>query len=240
MSKSPVKKANPAGISGDNGQTRTKKGGKARQKIKDAALHLMTVQSYHELRVVDITREAGVATGLFYHYFESLPQLASEVMHDFVGELQKSENIEQDIEKGDWYGRIYAYNQLVVDAYSAKPGLMRSLFQLADDNAEFSQMLRNNFVQQLMWLVDLMPHLFPDTSFSEHQRLMLIYTLAASSEVLLRDYFVDKIEKLASEPVSAEQLSELLSVMFYRGLFLQNPPREKLKHYRDIENMHKP
>ncbi len=231
------KKQNPAGISKENGQARTKKGSKAREKIKAAALVLFETHSYKELRVVDITKEAGVATGLFYHYFKDLPSLAQEVLEGFVGKLAEAEAIEEGIAKGDWYARIYAYNSVAVNGYASHPGLMRSLFQLADDNAEFSSMLRNNFVEQLMWLVDVMPHLFPEAELNQQQRLLVIYSLAASSEVLLRDYFVNQVNALSEQELNAEQLTELLSVMFYRGLFLENPPADRLKHFPEMTLM---
>ena len=151
--------------------------------------------------------------------------------------MSEAEAIEQGIAKGDWYARIYAYNAVVVNGYAQHPGLMRSLFQLADDNAEFSSMLRNNFVEQLMWLVDLMPHLFPDAQQPAKQRLLIIYSLAASSEVLLRDYFVNQVTALSEQQLNAEQLTELLSVMFYRGLFLENPPANRLKHFPEMTLM---
>jgi AcrR family transcriptional regulator len=218
----------------DATQTRTRKGGQSRIKLKNALRQLLEQSSYRELRVVDITQQAGVATGLFYHYFADLPSLIEEVLRDYVAEVANTDAVEAGIEKGDWYQRIYAYNHMVALSYATRPGLMQNLLQFADETPDFSMLLRNNFIEQLMWLVQLMPHLFERNTQSEHERLMVIYTLAGSAEVLLRDYYINKVDALVEQAFTVEQMAELLSSLFYRGLFLDNPPLEKLSHFKQL------
>ena len=47
---------------------RRPKGELARERLKAAAVSLLDRVGYHQLRVKDITTEAGVAAGLFHHY----------------------------------------------------------------------------------------------------------------------------------------------------------------------------
>lgn len=213
------------------------KGEQARQKLKAAALEVLERVGYHKMRITDVTSEAGVAAGLFYHYFKDLQSLTLEVLSDFVASSQNVDNIEKGVAKGDWYARIYAHNLLVVKTYAAHPGVMRCLFQMADENAEFSALLRESFIQQLNWLVALMPRLFPQAALSEHQALMVVYTLASSGEVVLRDYFINRESTLTEQALSVEDIAELMSVIFYRGLFLQNPPAEKLHYAKNLAYM---
>ena len=98
-------------------------------------------------------------------------------------------------------------------------------------------MLRDNYRQQLMWLVDLMPKLFPDVRFRKHQALMVVYSLAGIGEGLLREYFINNSRTLRAAQLSVEQFSELLSTMFYRALFLQHPPTKQLKYTRNLADM---
>ena len=42
-----------------------------RRQILDAAIRVFARQGFHACRVSDIAREAGVAYGLVYHYFDS-------------------------------------------------------------------------------------------------------------------------------------------------------------------------
>lgn len=221
------------------GRAKSAKGEIARAKLKAAALVVMEKVGYHKMRITDVTKEAGVAAGLFYHYFKDLRSLTREVLEDYVGRALHIDDIEKDVSKGDWYGRMLAHNLLVVRAYHERPGIMRCLLQLADEDAEFSQLLRENWRQQLSWLINLMPKLFPDVPFAAHQAHMLVYTLAGTGERVLRDYYINREASLLEAGLGVEEFAELLTVMFYRGLFLENPPEEKLSYTQNLRFMHK-
>ena len=45
------------------------RGERARAGLKEAALAVLEREGYHKMRIADVTGEAGVAQGLFYHYF---------------------------------------------------------------------------------------------------------------------------------------------------------------------------
>ena len=50
-----------------------------RRQILDAAVRVFARQGFHASRVSDIAREAGVAYGLVYHYFNSKEQVLNEL-----------------------------------------------------------------------------------------------------------------------------------------------------------------
>ena len=227
MSKAAVKKSN------------SPKGEKARGKLRAAALSVMEDVGYHRMRIVDVTREAGVAQGLFYHYYNDLSSLTVEVLEDFVSHSLRVENIEKDVPRGNWYERILAHNLLVVQAYAERPGIMRCLLQLADSNEAFSQMLRRNFIRQLGWLTRQMPKLFPAAEMSEHQAMMVAYTLAGMGETILRDYYINQEGVLIDKNLSIDEMAELISVMLYRGLFLESPPADQLHYTTNLQHMKK-
>ncbi len=225
-----------------SGKARSARGEKARARLAAAALVVMERVGYHKMRITDVTAEAGVAAGLFYHYFKDLPSLTREVLEDFVSHSLQIDYIEKDVPRGDWYGRILAHNRLVIKSYMERPGIMRCMLQLADEDPEFSQLLRQNFIEQLHWLTRLMPRLFPEAGFgtspaAEHQALMVVYTLAGMGETVLRDYFVNREPALLAEQLAVEEVAELLSVLYYRGLFLENPPQEQLQYCRNLHYM---
>ncbi|TNF33646.1 MAG: TetR/AcrR family transcriptional regulator [Gammaproteobacteria bacterium] len=239
MASKQTSSAIPAGSTAD-GEARSARGAQARDKLKKAALQVLERVGYHKMRVADVTEAAGVATGLFYHYFPDLKSLTIEVLTDFVAASQNLDAIEKDVAKGDWYGRILAHNQLAVKSYAEHPGVMRCLLQLADEDADFGALLRDHFHQQLNWLVQRMPKLFPQAGLSEHQALLAVYTLAGSGESILRDYYIHQDPALTRHPVKQAEMAELLAVMFYRGLFLQNPPAERLAYTSQLLDMSKP
>ncbi|WP_165954283.1 TetR/AcrR family transcriptional regulator [Seongchinamella unica] len=213
------------------------KGEKARARLKDAALTVLERDGYHRMRIADVTREAGMAQGLFYHYFNDLKSLTVEVLTEFSRANQDPAEIEKDVQPGDWYSRIYAHNLVIVRSYARRPGIMRCLLQLADEDPEFGAMLRENYRSQLMWLVDLMPVLFRDVHFKRHQALMVVYSLAGIGEGLIREYFINRSEPLLAAKLTVEQFAELMSTMFYRALFLEHPEEKQLHYTRNLAAM---
>ena len=218
-------------------KTISPKGAKARAKLKAAGLAVLAEVGYHKMRITDVTAKAGVASGLFYHYFDDLKSLTTEVLEDFVSHSLRVEDIERDVPKGDWYERMYAHNRLVVQAYVEHPGIMRCLLQLADEDEDFSRLLRQGFIHQLSWLTRQMPRLFPEAAMPEHQAMMVVYALAGTGETILRDYYINRETALTESEVSADEMTELISVIFYRGLFLKNPPAEKLRYTANLQAM---
>ena len=215
------------------------KGKIARAKLKAAALEVMERVGYHRMRITDVTAAAGVASGLFYHYFKDLKSLTLEVLEGFVAHSLHLDEIEKDVPKGDWYERMLAHNRLVVLVYSQRPGIMRCLLQLADEDEDFSQFLRQNFIHQLSWMTHQMPKLFPAAAMSEHQAMMVMYALAGTGETILRDYYINRESVLREKELSVEAMSELITVIIYRGLFLENPPVEKLAYTANLIEMHR-
>ena len=216
---------------------RSPRGERARARLKQAALVVLENVGYHKMRIADVTGEAGVAAGLFYHYFDDLKQLTVEVMEDFVAHSLHIDDIERNVSRGDWYGRMFAHNRLVASTYAERPGLTRCLLQLADEDEAFSQLLRKNFIHQLSWLVKQMPKLFPEAALGEQQALIVVYALSGMGETLLRDYYVVREPALVAAALSVDDMAELLTVMFYRGLFLENPPAERLRYTANLQFM---
>ena len=223
----------------DASMTRSARGAQARAKLKRACLAVLEREGYHNMRIADVTSQAGVAQGLFYHYFKDLKSLTLEVLGEYVAQAGHLEEIEKDVERGNWYQLIYAHNLLVVRSYARRPGLMRCLFQMADEDVQFSGMLRESFMEQLNWLVRLMPSLFPSTQFKEGQALMVAYALAGAGETLLKEYFINSNPVLTDTHLTIEEVTELLATMFYRGLFLEHPPAAELDYAKNLANMAK-
>ena len=209
----------------------------ARAKLKRAAMTVMEKTGYHDMRINDVTTEAGVAAGLFYHYFNDLKSLTLEVLKDYIKEARNLDIIEKDVARGDWYARMYAHFSLVVDSYAKRPGLMRCLLQLADEDKDFAEEIRRGYMEQLSWLTKIMPKLFPEAKLDKHQSFLMIYTLASSGEMMLRDYFINLDTHLHQEEIDHSDITELLTTVFYRGLFLENPPINKLSYTKNLKYM---
>jgi AcrR family transcriptional regulator len=72
---------------------------KSRAVILDAALHLFVEKGYHATTIGGIAKEAGVAMGLMYHYFESKEVLLTSIMEEHLDDLINSAAEKQDFSK---------------------------------------------------------------------------------------------------------------------------------------------
>ena len=95
-----------------------------RRQILDAAIRVFARQGFNACRVSDIAREANVAYGLVYHYFDSKDQVLNEL---FVERwsllLQAIEEVDQrDVPARE---KLDAVAGFIIDSYRHDPELMK-------------------------------------------------------------------------------------------------------------------
>jgi AcrR family transcriptional regulator len=61
-------------------------GEKTRQRLIDAVLELLDGQTFDDIRIVDITRQAGTATGSFHYHFEDKEELFAAMVQRMAAE----------------------------------------------------------------------------------------------------------------------------------------------------------
>jgi AcrR family transcriptional regulator len=69
----------------------TRQGQERKRQLLDCAARLFAERGYDETRVIDIVREAGVAKGLFYWYFDNKEQLFAELADEIRLRLRRSQ-----------------------------------------------------------------------------------------------------------------------------------------------------
>ncbi len=212
------------------GKALSARGEQARARLKAAAQVVLEEAGYHGMRITDVTRQAGVATGLFYHYFKDLRTLVTEVLEDFIATFEDTHRIEADVPRGDWFGRILAHHRVMVESYARHPGLMRCVFQLSDESELFRERWNRSNAWRLRQLVDLLPKIFPGSVLSEDEAELVVYALGQAGQRTLSSYYVERDPALQRLGFCEEAMAEWLSVLFYRGLFLENPPAQRLQH----------
>jgi AcrR family transcriptional regulator len=95
-----------------------------RRQILDAAIRVFARQGFHACRVSDIAREAGVAYGLVYHYFDSKDQVLNELF------VERWSLLLQAIEEVDSRPipprqKLDAVAGFIIDSYRHDPELMK-------------------------------------------------------------------------------------------------------------------
>jgi len=63
---------------------------KSKKVIIDTALHLFVTKGYHATSIQAIAKEAGIAIGLMYHYFNSKEDMLVYIMEDKMQEIRNS------------------------------------------------------------------------------------------------------------------------------------------------------
>jgi AcrR family transcriptional regulator len=95
-----------------------------RRQILDAAIRVFARQGFHACRVSDIAREAGVAYGLVYHYFDSKEQILNEL---FVERWSLLLVAIEEVDGRDVPARqkLDAVAGFIIDSYRRDPDLMK-------------------------------------------------------------------------------------------------------------------
>jgi TetR/AcrR family fatty acid metabolism transcriptional regulator len=95
-----------------------------RRQILDAAIRVFARQGFHACRVSDIAREAGVAYGLVYHYFNSKDQVLNELFVERWSLLLAAIE-EVDARPIPPREKLDAVAGFIIDSYRHDPELMK-------------------------------------------------------------------------------------------------------------------
>jgi len=97
-----------------------------RRQILDAAVRVFARTGYHDSRVGDIAKDAGVAYGLVYHYFESKDAVLEAVFREAWGRLLEAlNNIERSPHTAPEQLRLVT--KIVLRTWRDDPDLVRLL-----------------------------------------------------------------------------------------------------------------
>jgi AcrR family transcriptional regulator len=120
---------------------RTARGQRTRERLIVAARRIFEQDGYLDARLLDISKEAGVAAGSFYVYFSGkgeifaavLERVQSEMLHPRVDDSDHSGQLVLDIE---------AANRAYLDWYQKNALFMRALEQAATSDAGLRDLRR--------------------------------------------------------------------------------------------------
>lgn len=204
-----------------------------RAAIKAAVSAVLERVGYRAMKIADVAAEAEIANGLFYHYFSDLKVATCEVLSDFIDEL--SERVEALPRTADRFEIVYRPTLLWAQAYEAHPGLMRCLFQVADEVPEFEQLWLKANDAWTRRIARSVAREFPDAGMSERVSLSIAYALGSMIDGLLNEIYVHRNPELRRLLKTPAHAAELLSAIWYRALYLENPPAEILARNEVIE-----
>jgi AcrR family transcriptional regulator len=200
----------------------TSRGRITRTKLKDALVKLLESHSYHAIRLEDITNEADVRVSLFYHYFQSKADITQEVLTDLLDRFRSE--VAARPRDNDTLAAIHHANQRMVALYRASPGAMRCLLDIHQTDAPFAQMWRDLTLNWNQRIAANLRRQSPNAFGSEAEYLALAYALAGTVDSFLYEYYVARNPALRQACPDDEDVARFLTTLWYRFLYLQNPP----------------
>lgn len=214
----------------------TQRGSKTRDKLKEAAARVLERIGYRAMRLTDIAAEADVNVSLFYHYFNSKAEITYEILSEML-EPPVLPQTEAPKPAKDPFDAIYDANLLVVQAYAGKPGLMRCLVHLDEDEPKFSALYRRvNAAWNLRVAHDIAKRC-PGADLAERDCLLVAYSLGGMVDNFLFEMYVDRNPTLLEALPRTEDAAHFLAVMWYRALYLHNPPADKLGRFHGFAKL---
>ncbi|HEY9553028.1 TetR/AcrR family transcriptional regulator [Allosphingosinicella sp.] len=187
---------------------------------------LLQERAFHEIRLEDITHEAGVRVSLFYHYFQSKVDITHEVLSELLESFR--EQVADRPKDNSPLSAIHFANQQMVALYASNPGAMRCLVEVHDGMAPFAPMWRQLTLEWNKRIAASIRRQFPDIFPDQATYLSLAYALAGTADNFLFEYFVLKNETLRDAHPTPEDVARFLTILWFRALYLENPPADFL------------
>ena len=211
------------------------KGKRTRFRLKIAAVSVLAEVGYQDLKVSDICEQAEVALGTFYTYFTDKSEIAAEVLLDFTDDLY--EQGRSAARGASDYQAILRTNQFFAAAYQRNSGLVRCLVQLEDMVADFRSRVRE---KRLFWLKKIARSLARRTGHPDVSNalfLQIAYALEGMVFTYLYDTFVRREPVLNRQAGGSDRIADLLSVLWYRATYCEDPPDNEVRHAREALGM---
>lgn len=213
------------------------KGERTRFRLKIAAISALAEAGYQDLKVSDICRRAHVALGTFYIYFTDKSVIAAEALLDFGDALYLQA---QSAARGSSdYQAILLTNQFFAAAYQRNAGLVRCLIQLEDLAPDFRQRWRERRFHWIKKIALSMARRSGRTDISDTIFMQIAYALEGMVFQYLYDVFVRQEPVLQSHAGSSEHIADLLSVLWYRAVYCEDPSAEQVKHAKAMLDFHR-
>jgi AcrR family transcriptional regulator len=212
-------------------EPRTPRGVAARARLKDAGRRVLDRLPYSQMRVADVTDEAGVASGLFYRYFPDLLSLAKELLSDLLLELQNQTVADFSEYEDPLFERVRRNHTNLIRNFLVTPGLMRAFDPVSDADPAFRRHVRSALQRHLEFLITGRRRwMAKDTPAVRAEILMLGHAATGLANQCLRARYFEQDRVLKAWDLQPDEMAEWLTVLFYRAVTGQEPKAEWLRH----------
>jgi AcrR family transcriptional regulator len=195
-------------------------------RLKDATRTVLERVGYRQMRVADIAQEAGVAVGLFYHYYADIKTVTCEILSDFMAQM--TDAAREVPRSDDLFATLCAQFEVLIGHFEQQPGLMRCMIQVSDEIPEFGEIWERSNQQWTRSFARYLSDSLGAERPSPDTMLLIAYCLGSISDGVLHERYVLRNPDLVPRIKSTKDLSQLMATLIYRAVFLSNPPPESL------------
>lgn len=210
----------------------TARGLASRNRLKAAALAVLDEVGYRRARVSDITERAGVASGLFYRYFDDLTAIAVELTLDLMAPLMDIEALLDPDAPDRLFDKLLVHSNVVVRNYVRHPGLMRSRYAIAEDSDAFRKLASQQNEEYLQFLLTDRWTPNADENTDHAQLIFRAYILQGICQGPMTAYSRWANSSLAPLGEDLDSLSETLAIAAYRSIEGRDPADAALRYAR--------
>lgn len=197
------------------------KGERTRRRLLDAALKVIERDGFHGLKVTDVAREAGVASGVFYIYFKDKNALALDVLDEVMAGMFAKVFISPRAD--DPFSAILEANTRYVELFAGGGGLNRALGQVVDALPEARERWHKVNAGIAHRIAADIARRAPNSAPHKGARVFAALALQAMLDTVLLQAFAYEFTELADLRERPERLAQALSILWFRALYGSDP-----------------
>ena len=214
------------------GPRKLRKGERTREALKASALALLMRDGFHGMKVTDICQLAGIAAGTFYIYFPDKTELSLEVVKEKLAENERY--IFGGEPQEDAWDAIVQTNKRYVETFVEAGPLNRVLAQMIDAFPEMRQHWERSLARVARVIARGLQRRTDAPEGSERALLFVAHAAQGMSDAMALQYFAWENEDVRTASGTPEELTERLSVLWFRMLYGTDPSPDRIEHARDI------
>lgn len=212
------------------------KGQRTLLRLKIGVVRALEKYPYQIMRVTDITDEADLSYGLFYHYCRDKENATIEVLNDF---LQHLEYLYSKIHfSDDDYEALFLPNLFYLDVNRQNAGVVRACLTVSEEVESFrtkwielvdrwhrrmAQAIRRNLKEP--------DNLLPDAE-------LVAYGLGGMIDQYCRQVYAQQNPFLSRLIDDTHHFAETVSILWYRAVNGRSPTIEQIERCRQKSNFH--
>lgn len=202
------------------------KGARTRAMIKQHAHKLFAENGHTGVTAQFIVETAGVSSGTFYVYFANKDEVLSEICHDFLDQMVRSLAKKREYNSDFEYLSIGQY--IYVKYVYENSGFLRALIAYSYANPDIFKILHDARMKEAERTAQLFTRWGELGRFVPISDAKATFRAAMALNAMTEGFVQDELGALGPNASLSDQqlrnLAALVSRLFYRAVFLEEPP----------------